>query len=56
MKKGTPMPEKHMEKKMGQLDSSNLKYASESTMGNPEDLKRSNDALSSYVKKNKAKY
>lgn len=50
------MPQEHFEKNMGMVDSCNLKYASKSTMENPEDLKRSGDALASYVKKNKSKY
>lgn len=54
--KGTPMPKDHSEKAMKQIATSNEKYASKSTMENPEDLLRSADALSTYVKKNKMKY
>jgi hypothetical protein len=48
------MPKEHFERHPGDLDANNLKYASE--FGNPEDLKRSNDALVKYVEKNKMKY
>lgn len=44
----------HWEKKYEPLKVADGKYASE--MGNPEDLKRSNDALASYVKSHKMKY
>lgn len=44
----------HWEKKESPTSVANGKYASE--MGNPEDLKRSVDALASYAKKNKMKY
>ncbi len=44
----------HWEKKPGETMVADGKYASE--MGNPEELKRSVDALASYVKKNKMKY
>lgn len=54
--KGTPMPKEHKEKSMKQIQCCNEKYASKSTMENPEDLLRSADALSTYVKKNKMKY
>jgi len=47
--------EGHWEKKPGQLDCCDLKYTS-GEMDNPEHLKRSNDELASYVKKNKMKY
>jgi len=48
------MPKDHFERKESNLGVCKEKYASE--FGNPEDLKRSNDALASYVKKNKTKY
>lgn len=44
----------HWEKNAGETSVCDLKYASE--MGNPEDLKKSVDALSNYVKKNQMKY
>ncbi len=44
----------HWEKKPGDTSVCDLRYASE--MGNPEDLKKSVDALSNYVKKNQMKY
>lgn len=50
------MPGEHFEMKEGDLNVSNLKYASKDTMQNPEDLKRSNDALVGYVKKKQMKY
>ena len=45
----------HLEKKPGQLDCCDLKYTN-SEMGNPEELKKNNDALASYVKSHKAKH
>lgn len=48
----SPMGNSHWEEKPGQLEVSNLKYTN-SEMGNPEALKKSNDALASYAKKNK---
>ena len=47
--------EGHWEKKPGQLGVSDLKYTP-SEMGNPEELKRSNDALASYAKSHKAQH
>lgn len=52
--KSATMPKEHWEKKESQVSSCDEKYASE--MGNPQDLQRSADALSSYMKKNKMKY
>jgi len=49
-----PMGNSHWEMKPGDTSVSNLKYGTE--FGNPEDLKKSVDSLSSYVKKNKMKY
>jgi len=46
--------EGHWEKKPADTSVADGKYATE--MGNPEDLKKSVDALASYVKKNKMKY
>jgi len=54
--KGNPLPKEHFEKNIEDVMTSNEKYASKSTMENPEDLKRSADALASYVRKNKMKY
>ena len=49
------MPSDHHEKQQGKLGhTSNEKYATE--MGNPKDLDRANEALASYVRKNKMKY
>ena len=53
-KKGFPVPNEPKEKDMSNLTSSNIKYAGE--FSNPEDLKRSADALASYVKSHKMKY
>ena len=50
------MPKEFSEKKMSSIYGCDEKYASKSTMENPEDLKRSADALANYVKKNKMKY
>jgi len=46
--------EGHWEKKPADTSVADGKYATE--MGNPEDLKKSVDALASYVKNNKMKY
>jgi len=49
------MPREKWEKNDGQLGKScDLKYAGE--FSNPEDLKKSTDALAAYVKKNRTKY
>lgn len=55
-KEGLKMPlgNVHWEKKPGDTNVADGKYATE--MGNPEDLKRSVDALAAYAKKNKMKY
>ncbi len=55
-KEGLKMPlgNGHWEMKPEDTQVANLKYATE--FGNPEDLKRSVDALAGYVKKNKMKY
>lgn len=44
----------HWTKDQGKTAVADGRYASE--MGNPEDLKRSVDALAAYTKKNKMKY
>lgn len=54
--KGTRMPQEHSEKSMKDLEVCNEKYASRSTMENPEDLERSNNAIANYTKKHKMKY
>jgi len=54
--KGTIMPKEHFERNIDDLVGGDVKYASKSTMGNPEDLKKSADALAGYVKTNKMKY
>lgn len=45
----------HWEKKPGDVMLADGKYA-DSEMGNPEELKRSVDALAAYTKKHKMKY
>ena len=45
----------HWEKKSDCLDACDLRYT-DGEMNNPENLKRSNDALASYAKKHKMKY
>lgn len=47
--------EGHWEKKPGETSVADGKYAN-SEMGNPEELKKSVDALANYTKKNKMKY
>lgn len=53
---GGKMPNDHWEKSPGDLNAGDNKYASRSTMENPQDLKKSNDALVGYVKSHKMKY
>lgn len=49
------MPKKEFERSEGKLGhNSNLKYSSE--FGNPEDLDKNNEGLSSYAKKHKMPY
>lgn len=52
--RGFPMPEQHKEKKMKNVPGNDLKYSGQ--FSNPEDLERSAEQLSSYVRKNKMKY
>jgi len=56
-KEGLKMPlgNQHWEMKPGQLEVSNLKYT-DGEMSNPEHLKKANDGLASYAKKNKMVY
>lgn len=54
--KSATMPKQEFERNVNDIQTSNLKYASKSTMGNPEDLKKSADALSNFVKKHQMKY
>lgn len=54
--KSATMPKDHWEKDVADVGMNNLKYASKSTMENPEDLKKSVDALSSFVKSHQMKY
>jgi hypothetical protein len=55
-KKGHVMPKEKWEKDAGSVMTGGHKYASESTMGNPEDLKESVNKLSGYLKSHKMKY
>lgn len=50
------MPQAHFERDVNDPDSSNLKYASESTMDNPEDLKKAADGLAKFVRSHQMKY
>lgn len=55
-KSGNTMPKDNWEKDAGSVMTGGHKYASQSTMGNPEDLKESVNKLSGYVKKHQMKY
>lgn len=55
-KSGNTMPKDHWEKSQGEPMLGGGKYASESTMENPEQLKESVNKLSGYVKKHKMKH
>lgn len=54
--KGARMPQDHFEREVNDLDSSNMKYASESTMDNPQDLKKAADGLAKFAKNHQMKY
>ena len=54
--KSARMPQDHFEKAVNDISCCNAKYASESTMENPEDLKRSADGLANFVKSHRMKY
>ena len=50
------MPQGHFEKEVNDIECCDLKYASQSTMENPEDLKKSDDGLAKFVKSHQMKY
>ena len=54
--KSPTMPQEHFTEKAKQAPVCGEKYASRSTMENPEDLDKSTEGLASYVRKNKMKY
>lgn len=54
--KSAKMPQAHFERNINDVACCDLKYASQSTMENPEDLKKSADGLASFVKSHKMKY
>lgn len=54
--KSAHMPQEHWTKSPGEPSLGGTKYASKSTMENPEDLKESVNKLSGYIKKHKMKY
>lgn len=54
--KSARMPQAHFEKNIKDVECCDLKYASKSTMENPEDLKKSADGLAKFVKSHQMKY
>ncbi len=54
--KGAIMPKQEFERNINDISCCDAKYASQSTMENPEDLKKSADALASFVKSHRMKY
>jgi hypothetical protein len=50
------MPKAHFERNINDVECCDLKYASQSTMENPEDLKKSVDSLAKFVKTHQMKY
>ena len=54
--KSAKMPQGHFEKEVNDIECCDLKYASQSTMENPEDLKKSADSLAKFVKSHQMKY
>ena len=56
MKKGNTLPNGHWEKDQGSVMTGGSKYASKSTMENPQELKESVNKLSGYLKSHKMKH
>lgn len=54
--KSATMPKEYFERDLNDIECCDLKYASQSTMENPEELKKSVDDLSKFVKKHQMKY
>ncbi len=54
--KSAKMPQDHFERNVNDIECCDLKYASQSTMENPEDLKKSADGLAKFVKTHQMKY
>lgn len=54
--KSAILPKEHFERDVNDVACCDLKYASQSTMENPEDLKKSADGLANFVKSHKMKY
>jgi hypothetical protein len=54
--KSARMPQEHFEKTVNDISVANAKYASQSTMDNPEDLHKAATGLASFVKSHRMKY
>jgi len=54
--KSATMPKEHFERTINDISVADTKYASKSTMDNPEDLHKAATGLASFVKSHRMKY